>query len=93
MYKYAIIGYYPSGVVYAVGNEGVTPVEAKEHAAKQDLECFQLFPLERQPPKGGHHGFYRRDENGEYRKGRSRYFAAKVSPYVAKLIEKDEADE
>jgi hypothetical protein len=95
MYKYAMIGYYrPSGAVYAVGNPGVTPEAAKKLADKENLESFHLFPLVRQPPKGGHHGFYRRDENGEYKRSRSRYFAAQVSPeYVAQLIEKNEADQ
>ena len=93
MYKYAMVGYYSSGVAYAVGKPGVTPDEAKEQAAKEGLGSFQLFPLERHPPRGGQHGFYRRDENGEYKKGRSREFAAQLSPYVAKLIEEDEAEE
>ncbi len=93
MHKFAVVGYYPTGAVYAVGNPGITLDEAKEHAAKEDLESFQLFPLERRSPKGGQHGFYRRDENGEYKKRRSREFAAQLSPYVAKLIEKDEAEE
>ncbi len=93
MYRYAMVGYYPSGVVYAVGSQGVTPKEAKERAAEEDLDSFQLFPLERQPPKGGHHGFYRRDENGEYKKGQSREFATQLSPYVARLIEEAEARE
>jgi hypothetical protein len=51
MKKYAMIGYYPSDVgggVYAVGNEGVTVAEAKEHAAKEGLELFQVFPLQGQ---------------------------------------------
>ncbi len=88
-----MVGYYPSGVVYAVGNPGVMPDEAKVHAARENLESFQLFPLERQPPRGGQHGFYRRDENGEYKRRRSREFAAQLSPYVAKLLEEDGAEE
>lgn len=92
MYRYAMVGYYPSGVVYAVGSGGVTPKEARERAAREDLESYQVFPLERQPPRGGHHGFYRRNENDEYKRGQSREFAAQLTPYVAKLIEKDKAD-
>ncbi len=94
MNKYAMIGYYPndvSGQVYAVGNEGVTVDEAKEHAAREGLELFQLFPLRDKPT--GPHRFYRRDEDGEYKHGRSREFAARLSGYVARLIEKDEAGE
>jgi hypothetical protein len=92
MNKYAMIGYYPnavSGGVYAVGNEGVTVDEAKEHATREDLECFQLFPLRAKPT--GPHRFYRRDEDGQYKHGRSREFAARLSGYVGSLIEKDVA--
>lgn len=93
--KYAMIGYYPnevSGGVYAVGNEGVTTRKAKELAAKEDLELFQLFPL--QGKETGQHQFYRRNEHGEYKQGRSREFAARLSGYVGRLIiEKDEAGE
>jgi hypothetical protein len=90
--KYAMIGYYPndvSGQAYAVGNDGVTVDEAKEHAAGEGLECFQLFPLRDKPT--GQHRFYYRDEGGKYAQGRSRYFAARRSAYVGRLIEKDEA--
>ena len=86
-----MIGYYPQqvhGQVYAVGNEGVTVEEAKEHAAKEGLELFQLFPL---PGEGGGHRFFRRQEDGSYKQGRSREFAARLSGYVGSLIEKDEA--
>jgi len=93
MNKYAMIGYYPnevSGGVYAVGNEGVTTEEAKEHAAREHLELFQLFPLKGQ--QSGPHRFYRRNENGNYVHGRSREFAARLSGYVGGLIEEDEAN-
>ena len=89
MNKYAMIGYYPSGPVFAVGNEGVTTKKAKEHAAREGLECFQLFPLLNKPT--GQHLFYYRDEDGKYKKGKSRYFAARLSGYVGGLIAKDEA--
>jgi hypothetical protein len=92
MKKYAMIGYYPDGVsgqVYAVGNDGVTVEEAKEHAAKEDLELFQLFPLPGE--EVGPHQFYRRQEDGKYKQGRSREFAARLSEYVGGLIKKDEA--
>ncbi len=90
MHEYAMIGYYPSGGgVYAVGNEGVTVKEAKELAAKEGLELFQLFPL--QGKESGPHQFYRRQEDGTYKQGRSREFAARLSGYVGALIEKDEA--
>jgi hypothetical protein len=64
---------------------------ASVDVAEEDLGSFQLFPLERHPPSGGYHGFNRRDENGEYRSGRSREFEAHLSPHVARLIEEDEA--
>ena len=92
MKKYAMIGYYLSDVgggVYAVGNEGVTVAEAKEHAATEGLELFQLFPLQRH--ESGPHQFYRRQEDGTYKQGRSREFAARLSGYVGSLIEEDEA--
>jgi hypothetical protein len=92
MNKYAMIGYYPDldkGGVYAVGNEGVTVKKAKELAAKEDLELFQLFPL--QGKQSGPHQLYRRKEDGGYKQGRSREFAARLSGYVGRLIEKDEA--
>ncbi len=86
MYKYAMIGYCPSGGVCAVGNEGVTTVDARKLAAKAGVEVFQLFPLDK--GQAGQHLFYRRKENGGYEKGQSREFAARLSEYVAKLIEK-----
>ncbi len=92
--KYAMVGYYPSDVsggVYAVGNEGVTTQEAKERAAEEGLELFQLFPLRGKPT--GNHRFYRLKEDGNYEHGRSREFAARLSEYVGSLIEKDEASE
>jgi hypothetical protein len=92
--KYAMIGYYPidvSGQVYAVGNEGVTVEEAKEHAAGEGLEMYQLFPLRYKPT--GQHLFRRRNEDGDYVQGRSREFAARLSEYVGRLIEKDVAGE
>jgi hypothetical protein len=88
-----MIGYYPndvSGQVYAVGNEGVTVDEAKEHATREGLEMYQLFPLRYKPT--GQHLFRRRNEDGDYVQGRSREFAARLSGYVGGLIEKDEAD-
>lgn len=91
MYKYAMIGYYPNeirGQVYAVGNEGVTTKEARRLAAEEGLEMYQLFPL---PGEGGGHRFYRRKDDGGYKQGRSREFAARLSAYVGGLIEKDEA--
>lgn len=92
--KYAMIGYYPnevSGGVYAVGNEGVTAQEAKEQAAEEDLELYQLFPL--RGKETGQHQLYRRQEDGTYKQGRSREFAARLSGYVGRLIEKNEASE
>ena len=90
--KYAMIGYYPnevSGGVYAVGNEGVTAKEAKEQAAEEDLELYQLFPL--RGKQSGPHQLYRRQEDGTYKQGRSREFAARLSGYVGGLIANDEA--
>lgn len=75
---------------HAVGNEGVTRAGAKERAAEEGLEGFQLFPLQGQEETGGHH-FYRRQEGGDYEMGRSREFAARLSSYVAGLIKKDES--
>jgi hypothetical protein len=92
--KYAMVGYYPndvSGGVYAVGNEGVTTQEAKKRAAEEGLELFQLFPLRGKPT--GDHRFYRLKEDGSYKRGESREFAARLSGYVGSLIEKDEASE
>ena len=94
MKKFAMIGYYheTEGGVYAVGNEGVTIQEAKERAAKEGLALFQLFPL--QGKESGDHQFYPRQEDGSYNKqGKSRYFCARLSPYVGRLIAKDEAGE
>ncbi len=94
MKKFAMIGYYPnsvSGGVYAVGNEGITLEDAKELAAEESLELFQLFPLK--DKETGQHQFYRRQEDGSYKQGRSREFAARLSGYVGSLIEKDEAGE
>lgn len=92
MYKYALIGYYPEqihGQVYAVGNEGVTVEEAKELAANEGLELFQVFPL---PGEGGGHRFFRRQEDDSYKQGRSREFAARLSAYVAGLIQEDKSE-
>jgi hypothetical protein len=92
MPEYAMIGYYPphvSGQVYAVGNEGVTVQEAKNRAAEEGLEMFQLFPL--RGKDSGPHQFYRLHEDGKYEQGRSREFAARLSEYVGGLIDKDEA--
>ena len=92
MKKYAMIGYYPPGSigqVYAVGNEGVTVAEARERAAEEGLELFQLFPLPGE--ESGPHQFYRHHVDGTYRQGRSREFAARLSSYVGGLIKKDEA--
>jgi hypothetical protein len=86
-----MIGYYPihvSGQVYAVGNEGVTVKEAKERAAEEGLEMFQLFPL---PGEGGGHRFYRSREDDGYKQSKSREFAARLSGYVGGLIERDKA--
>ncbi|MBA4116220.1 MAG: hypothetical protein H0X71_07225 [Rubrobacter sp.] len=94
MKKFAMIGYYPnsvSGGVYAVGNEGITLEDAKELAAEESLELFQLFPLKDKETR--QHQFYRRQEDGSYKQGRSREFAARLSGYVGSLIEKDEAGE
>jgi hypothetical protein len=90
--RYAMVGYYPlhvNGQVYAVGNEGVTVKEAKDRAADEGLELFQLFPLRGKDT--GPHQLYRLHENGKYVQGRSREFAARLSGYVGKLIERDEA--
>ncbi len=92
--KYAMVGYYPndvSGGVYAVGNEGVTVKEAKERAAEEGLELFQLFPLRGKPT--GDHRFYRLEEDGSYKRGESREFAARLSGYVGGLIEEAKADQ
>jgi hypothetical protein len=89
---YAMVGYYPlhvSGQVFAVGNEGVTVQEAKDYAAKEGLEMFQLFPLRNKDT--GPHRFYRLHEDGKYKQGRSREFAARLSEYVGGLIVRDEA--
>jgi hypothetical protein len=91
--KFAMIGYYheTEGGVYAVGNEGVTIQEAKERAAKEGLVLFQLFPL--QGKESGDHQFYPRQGDGSYNKqGKTRYFCARLSGYVGRLIEKDEAN-
>ena len=90
MDKFAMVGYYPSGQVYAVGNEGITRDGAKERAAEEGLEVFQLFPLHGQEETGDH-VFYRRRSDGGYEIGRSREFAARLSPYVGGLIKNDEA--
>jgi hypothetical protein len=93
MHKYAMIGYYPSevsGQVYAVGNQGVSAKEAQRRAAEEGLELYQLFPL---PGEGSGHQFYRRQEDGGYKQSRSREFAARLSGYVGRIIEKDEANE
>lgn len=90
--RYAMVCYYPphvSGQVYAVGNEGVTVEEAKDRAAEEGLEMFQLFPLRGEDT--GPHQFYRLHEDGKYKQGRSREFAARLSGYVDGLIKKDEA--
>ena len=80
----------PEGGVYAVGNEGVTLQEAKERAAQEGLALFQFFPL--QGKETGQHQFYPRQADGSYNKqGRSRYFCARLSPNVGRLIAKDEA--
>ena len=94
MKRVAMIGYYHEnkGGVYAVGNEGVRIQEAKERAAKEGLALFQLFPLEGK--ETGDHQFYPRQEDGSYNKqGKSRYFCARLSDYVGRLIAKDEAEE
>ena len=92
--KRAMVGYYPGGGVYAVGNPGITLTGARERAAKEGLVGFQLFPLGGDDADGGEHIYRRRGENGTYtERGQSREFAAQLSEYVAGLIEKDEADE
>ena len=58
-----------------------------EHAAREGLECFQLFALREKPT--GQHRFYRREENSEYKHGDPREFAPRLSAYVSGLIEKD----
>lgn len=90
--KFAMIGYYhrTEGGVYAVGNEGITRADAITTAAEEGLELFQLFPLEGKHT--GQHQFYYRKQDGEYKQGQSRHFAARLSGYVGKLIERDEAD-
>lgn len=81
----AMVGYYPGGGVYAVGNPGITLTQAQEMAARKGLAGFQLFPLGGDDADGGQHIYRRRGEDGKYTEpGSSSEFAAMLSFYVGK---------
>ncbi len=89
--KRAMVGYYPGGGVYAVGNPGITLTEARERAAKEGLVGFQLFPLGGDDADGGEHLYRRRGENGTYtERGQSWEFAAQLTEHVVGPIRDDE---
>lgn len=81
----AMVGYYPGGGVYAVGNPGITLTQAQEMAARKGLVGFQLFPLGGDDADGGQHTYRRRGEDGKYTEpGQASEFAAQLSFYAGK---------
>jgi hypothetical protein len=81
----AMVGYYPGGGVYAVGNPGITLTKAQEMAARKGLVGFQLLPLGGDDADGGQHTYWRRGEDGKYTEpGSSREFAALLCFYSEK---------